>query len=62
MNKNEQMSWLELIRGIANFVLSTMLLLSMAAGEMNFLPVGILGLVVANFGLLKDTIDDEKHA
>jgi hypothetical protein len=62
MNKNEQMSWLELIRGIANFVLSTMLLLSMAAGEINFLPVGILGLVVANFGLLKDTIDDEKHA
>ncbi len=62
MNKNEQMSWLELIRGIANFVLSTMLLLSMAAGEMNFLPVGILGLVVANFGLLKKTIDDEKHA
>jgi len=62
MNKNEQMSWLELIRGIANFVLSTMLLLSMAAGEINFLPIGILGLVVANFGLLKDTIDDEKHA
>jgi hypothetical protein len=62
MNKNEEMSWLELIRGIANFVLSILLLLSMAAGEIGFLPLGILGLVAANFGLLKGTIDDEKHA
>ena len=60
-NKNEQIGWLELARGIVNFVLSIMLLLSMAAGEINFLPVGILGLVIANFGLLKETIDDEKH-
>ena len=62
MNKNEEMSWLELIRGIANFVISILLLLSIAAGEISFLPVGILGLVVANYSLLKGTIDDEKHA
>lgn len=60
-NKNEQIGWLELARGIVNFVLSIMLLLSMAAGEINFLPVGILVLVVVNFGLLKESIDDEKH-
>ena len=60
-NKNEQIGWLELARGIVNFVLSIMLLLSIAAGEISFSLVGILGLVMANFGLLKETIDDEKH-
>jgi hypothetical protein len=60
MKKNDNASMWELVRGIVNFVLSIMLLLSLAVGEIHFLPLGALGLVLANFDLLKAVIDDEK--
>jgi hypothetical protein len=60
VKKNDQSSVWELARGIANFILSVMLLLSLAVGEIHFIPIGALGLVLANFDLLKGIIDDEK--
>ena len=60
MKKSDQSSVWELARGIVNFIMAILLLLSLAVGEIHFLPVGALGLVLANFDLLKEIIDDEK--
>lgn len=47
------MSFGELLRGIANLVLSTGLVLSMAAGKFNFLLFAIGCLCIMNIDLLR---------
>jgi hypothetical protein len=56
MNKQQILSLFEFVRGITNFVLSIVLVLSIAEGDFNFLPVFILGLILANFSLLKERL------
>jgi hypothetical protein len=63
MNKKQILSLLELARGIANFVLSIIFVLSIANGDFNILLLPILGLILANFGLIRErlTIKNRFH-
>ncbi len=56
MDKQQILSLLEFVRGIANFILSIILVLSIADGDFNFLPLFILGLILANLSLLKERL------
>lgn len=58
--KNRVSTW-ELLRGIANFALSITFVLSMAAGEPSVMIVGMLGLILTNFDLLKDNFGARKN-
>jgi hypothetical protein len=60
MNKKQILSLLELVRAIANLVLSIILVLSIADGDFTFLPLCILGLFLANLGLLKERLTAKK--
>jgi len=60
MNKKQILSLLELVRAVANFVLSITLVLSIADGDFNFLPLCILGLFLVNLGLLKERLAVKK--
>ncbi len=60
MNKKQILSLLELVRAVANFVLSITLVLSIADGDFNFLPLCILGLFLVNLGLLKERLTVKK--
>ena len=60
MNKKQILSLLELVRAIANFVLSIILVLSIADGDFNFLLLCILGLFLANFGLIRERLTMKK--
>jgi hypothetical protein len=55
------MSVWELLRGIVNFVLSIAFLISMAAGEPSVMIIGMLGLILTNFDLLKDNFGTRKN-
>jgi hypothetical protein len=58
--KNRMSSW-ELLRGIINFSLSIILVISMAAGQPIAMVFGMLGLILTNFDLLKDNFGTRKN-
>jgi hypothetical protein len=50
------MSWSEFLRGIANFILAIVLLLSMSTVEIDFMLIGMAGLFITNLGFIKDNL------
>lgn len=62
MNKEYQTSWPEFFRGIANFILAIVLLLSMSTVEINFMLVSMAGLFITNFGFIKNSLPGKKRS
>lgn len=59
-NTKYRTSWSEFFRGIANFVLAIVLLLSMSTVEIDFMLIGMAGLFITNLGFIKDTLFGKK--
>lgn len=53
MSNNDKLSFWELMRGILNFVLSVAFMLTVASGELNLMILCMLGLILANFDLMR---------
>lgn len=62
MNKEYQTGWLEFFKGIANFILAIVLLLSMSTVELNFMLISMVGLFITNFGFLKENLLGKKRS
>lgn len=62
MNKEYQTGWLEFFKGITNFILAIVLLLSMSTVEINFMLISMVGLFITNFNFLKDNLLGKKRS
>lgn len=56
MNNEYQTSWSEFFKGITNFILAIVLLLSMSTVEINFMLVSMAGLFITNFSFIKNNL------
>ena len=62
MNNEYQTSWTEFFKGITNFILAIVLLLSMSTVEINFMLVSMAGLFITNFSFLKNNLLGKKRS
>ncbi|MCP5101758.1 MAG: hypothetical protein GY950_00180 [bacterium] len=62
MNNEEQVSVWEFLKGIVNFLLAIIFVLSLSAGEFDFGLVSLLGLIIINISLLKAYFTGKKQA
>jgi hypothetical protein len=59
-NTTYRTSWSEFLRGIANFLLAIVLLLSMSTVEIDFMLIGMAGLFITNLGFIKENLFGSK--